>query len=115
MPIYEYVCQSCGHELEVIQKISDSLLKVCPSCDKARLTKKVSAGAFRLSGSGWYETDFKTGNKRNLTGDSKESSADGGKQSDGGKQNSGETTPKKADNKTGGESKSPSKESSTGS
>lgn len=107
MPIYEYACQACGHELEVIQKISDDLLKKCPTCNKAKLIKKISVGAFRLSGSGWYETDFKTGNKRNLTGDSKDSSTDSGKQK------SGEATPKKADSKAGKESKGGAKESSS--
>lgn len=70
MPIYEYLCQACGHELEAIQKISDPLLTDCPACARSSLKKKLTAGAFRLSGSGWYETDFKTGdNKRNLAGD----------------------------------------------
>lgn len=69
MPIYEYLCQTCGHELEAIQKVSDPLLTECPACEKATLKKKVTASAFRLSGSGWYETDFKTGDKkRNLVG-----------------------------------------------
>jgi len=68
MPIYEYQCQSCGKELEVLQKISDAPLTECPECGKASLQKKVSAAAFRLKGGGWYETDFKTGNKKNLAG-----------------------------------------------
>lgn len=68
MPIYEYQCQSCGHELEALQKISDNLLINCPACDKTELKKLVSASAFRLSGSGWYETDFKSGNRKNLVG-----------------------------------------------
>ncbi len=75
MPIYEYQCQSCGHQLEAIQKFSDDPLKDCPACGKPQLEKLISASAFRLGGSGWYETDFKTGNKRNLAGDS---SASGG-------------------------------------
>ena len=69
MPIYEYMCQSCGHELEALQKISDNPLLDCPECRQATLKKKISAAGFRLSGSGWYETDFKTGNKKNLAGD----------------------------------------------
>lgn len=69
MPIYEYQCQSCGNEIEAIQKISDDPLKECPACHKPDLKKKVSAAAFRLSGSGWYETDFKSGNKKNLSGE----------------------------------------------
>ena len=68
MPIYEYQCQDCGKELEVIQKISDDPLSDCPACGAPSLKKKVSAAAFRLKGGGWYETDFKTGNKKNLAG-----------------------------------------------
>jgi putative FmdB family regulatory protein len=68
MPIYEYQCQACGKELEALQKISDAPLEACPACGAASLKKKVSAAAFRLKGSGWYETDFKTGNKKNLAG-----------------------------------------------
>lgn len=67
MPIYEYQCQSCGKLIEVIQKFSDDPLTNCDSCGKPDLKKKVSAPAFRLSGSGWYETDFKSGNKKNLS------------------------------------------------
>ena len=59
MPIYEYQCQSCGHELEKLQKMSDDPLKDCPSCEKPELKKLVSASAFKLKGSGWYESDFK--------------------------------------------------------
>ncbi len=69
MPIYEYLCEACGHELEAIQKLSDEVLKVCPACKKTTLKKKLTASVFRLSGSGWYETDFKTGDKRNLSGE----------------------------------------------
>lgn len=66
MPIYEYACTKCGFELEKLQKLNDPPLKDCPSCNEAALKKKVSAVGFRLKGSGWYETDFKQGNKRNL-------------------------------------------------
>ncbi len=71
MPIYEYQCQDCDHRVEVLQKIADAPRVDCPACDKPSLRKVVSAVAFRLKGSGWYETDFKTGNKRNLAGDAK--------------------------------------------
>ncbi|MGI9571077.1 MAG: FmdB family zinc ribbon protein, partial [Desulfobulbia bacterium] len=60
MPIYEYVCNQCGHQLEALQKMSDAPLLECPSCKKDALKKKISAPGFRLSGSGWYETDFKS-------------------------------------------------------
>ena len=68
MPFYEYKCRACGHELEALQKVSDPVLKKCPSCGKNQLAKLVSAPVFRLKGGGWYETDFKTDkdNKRNL-------------------------------------------------
>lgn len=59
MPIYEYQCDACGHQLEALQKISDAPLKTCPECHRDSLRKRVSASAFRLKGSGWYETDFK--------------------------------------------------------
>jgi len=67
MPIYEYQCQSCGHEHEALQKLSDQPLITCPACSKPELMKKISAAGFRLKGTGWYETDFKTGNaKKNV-------------------------------------------------
>jgi len=71
MPIYEYQCQACGHELEALQKLSDKPLKQCPACEQPELKKKVSAAGFRLSGSGWYETDFKKDKQKNLAGDKK--------------------------------------------
>ena len=61
MPIYEYRCSSCGHELEALQKFSDAPLVACPSCSAMALVKKVSAAGFQLKGSGWYATDFKGG------------------------------------------------------
>jgi putative FmdB family regulatory protein len=77
MPIYEYQCQSCGKELEVLQKISDEPLLDCPACGQPSLKKKVTAAAFRLKGGGWYETDFKTNNKKNLHGGGGETAASG--------------------------------------
>lgn len=73
MPIYEYQCQSCQHEVEALQKMSDEPLKDCPSCDEPALKKMISAAGFRLKGSGWYETDFKSGSKKNLAGDKADS------------------------------------------
>ena len=69
MPIYEYSCQECGHSLEAIQKLADAPLTDCPACGKPALKKQVSAPSFRLSGGGWYETDFKTGDKKNIAGE----------------------------------------------
>jgi len=63
MPIYEYRCSSCGHELEALQKLSDAPLVACPSCKTDTLVKQVSAAGFQLKGSGWYATDFKGGTK----------------------------------------------------
>src|SRR5229473_3393940 len=69
MPIYEYLCQVCGHALEVLQKLNDPVLVACPACAKPALKKQVSAAGFQLKGSGWYATDFKNkGNKDNNEG-----------------------------------------------
>lgn len=66
MPIYEYACQSCDHMLDALQKISDAPLVDCPSCGEPALRKRVSAPRFRLKGEGWYETDFKKDNQKNV-------------------------------------------------
>jgi putative FmdB family regulatory protein len=66
MPIYEYRCNDCGHELERIQRMSEDPLRDCPACEKPELQRLISAAAFRLKGAGWYETDFKKDGKRNL-------------------------------------------------
>ena len=63
MPIYEYACASCDHHLEALQKISEDPLVFCPECGEESLRKMVSAAAFVLKGSGWYETDFKNSGK----------------------------------------------------
>ena len=88
MPFYEYQCTKCGHEEEVLQKVSDKPLKKCPACGKSAMQKKVSAAAFRLKGGGWYETDFKSGNKKNV--------AEGAKAGAGEKSKSEPATTKKA-------------------
>ncbi|MGH1539801.1 MAG: FmdB family zinc ribbon protein [Arenicella sp.] len=59
MPIYQYACEHCGHQLEAIQKIADAQLTDCPKCQQPALKKQVTAAAFKLKGTGWYETDFK--------------------------------------------------------
>ncbi|MDG9729347.1 zinc ribbon domain-containing protein [Ignatzschineria sp. RMDPL8A] len=66
MPIYAYRCEECNHELEALQKMSDDPLVKCPQCQKPALKKLISAASFRLKGDGWYETDFKSGSKKNL-------------------------------------------------
>ena len=81
MPIYEYRCADCDHRLEVVQKLSEEPMVSCPECKKDSLRKIISAGGFRLKGDGWYETDFKSGNKKNVAG-SESSSSGGGSSSD---------------------------------
>ncbi len=77
MPIYEYQCEACGHVFDSLQKISESPLTKCPDCGAEALKKLLSAPAFRLKGGGWYETDFKTGDKKNLDKpDTKKKTAD---------------------------------------
>ncbi|OUS15189.1 transcriptional regulator [Gammaproteobacteria bacterium 50_400_T64] len=84
MPIYEYQCESCKETHEALQKLSDALLTECPNCGAQALKKQVTASAFRLSGSGWYETDFKTGGKKkNLAGGGSSESSTSKKASDG--------------------------------
>ncbi|AVT13552.1 MULTISPECIES: FmdB family zinc ribbon protein [Paracidovorax] len=61
MPIYAYKCGSCGHAKDVLQKISDAPLTVCPACGAETFTKQVTAAGFQLKGSGWYVTDFRGG------------------------------------------------------
>lgn len=90
MPIYEYQCQACKHLHEALQKISDAPLVDCPACGQSALKKKVSAAGFRLKGGGWYETDFKSGTKKNLA---KESASGGG--------DSAASTPPPASSKSG--------------
>jgi putative FmdB family regulatory protein len=101
MPIYEYQCEKCHHHLEALQKISDKPLRECPECGKHTLKRLLSAPLFRLAGSGWYETDFKSDKetKRNLAGREEPTStpADGAAAS--GTSAKPEATPAKADKK----------------
>lgn len=106
MPIYEYQCRECGHRFEAIQKFSDAPITQCPECQQEAVSKLVSASAFRLRGTGWYETDFKTGNRRHGTQDADSKAAD----SKSGDSKSGDS--KSGDSKSGSKS---STESSTGS
>ena len=99
MPIYEYKCQSCGHYLEILQRISEEPLSTCPECKKNALKKLVSAPNFRLKGQGWYETDFKKDNQKNLARNKEEKKSGQDKKSD-------EKTPKNhADKKKKSEDK----------
>ncbi len=87
MPIYEYKCVNCGHQLEMLQKMSDDPVKTCPECNEDALKKMVSAAAFKLTGTGWYETDFKdkkqkTENKSSSGTSDKSTTDDSNKKSD---------------------------------
>jgi len=84
VPIYEYACGSCEHRFETIQRASEEPLKDCPACGASALKKLLSAPVFRLKGAGWYETDFKTGNKKNISGsDESNGKANGQDKGDG--------------------------------
>ena len=87
MPIYEYQCSQCHHHLEALQKISDKPLRECPECGRHTLLRLVSAPMFRLAGSGWYETDFKSDKetKRNLVGRDEAPAESGGAKESGDK------------------------------
>lgn len=63
MPIYAYGCSSCGHQEDVLQKISDEPLTTCPKCGQATFSKQLTAAGFQLKGNGWYATDFKKSDK----------------------------------------------------
>lgn len=78
MPIYEYQCKACNHEFEALQKLNDKPLIQCPACSREELMKKISAAGFRLKGGGWYETDFKSGAKKNVVSDAPASCSSGG-------------------------------------
>jgi len=111
MPIYEFQCQACGNEIEVLQKVSDPHITDCEACGKSEMKKKVTAAAFRLSGAGWYETDFKESDKKkNLTEtstDNKESKTDTNKKSDSDSSN------KKSESKTETKAKNSNKSNKT--
>jgi putative FmdB family regulatory protein len=76
LPIYAYACKKCDHTLDALQKMADAPLVDCPSCGEPQLKRLLSAPRFRLKGKGWYETDFKTGDKRNLAGDTETKKVD---------------------------------------
>lgn len=116
MPIYEYACRSCEHQFETIQKVSEPTLTDCPECGGAALKKLLSAPVFRLKGRGWYETDFKTGDRKNVS-DNGESDKGESKAGDNGKTNAADSadgTAKKAgDSKTRDTKTTDSKSSTT--
>jgi putative FmdB family regulatory protein len=79
MPIYEYQCAACGHTFDTLQKIGEAMLTRCPECGAESLRKLISPSAFRLKGGGWYETDFKTGNRKNVAQGDKPGAGGSGK------------------------------------
>ena len=94
MPIFEYVCDNCGHEFETLQKVSEAPLKKCEACGSKKLRKKISAAGFRLSGSGWYETDFKSGKKKNVSSSDEKSGGNSSSGSSKDKDSGGSTSKK---------------------
>ena len=108
MPIYEYQCTECEHKLESLQKISAAPLTDCPACNEPALKKLVSAASFRLKGGGWYETDFKTGEKKQLA-----DSDSGGDVADPGSEDKGSVLDSAVDNSSKSTSSSKSKNTET--
>lgn len=94
MPIYAYKCGSCGHAKDVLQKVSDAPLSVCPSCGAEQFSKQITAAGFQLKGSGWYVTDFRGGSSAAAPASSAASSTDkaGDKPADSGKSEPSTTT-----------------------
>jgi putative FmdB family regulatory protein len=93
MPIYEFECTECGERFDRLQKLSDPDPADCPSCGKPRVRRRLTAPAFRLAGSGWYDTDFKKDGerKRNLAGKDEPPKPEA--KDDGGAKKSGEAKP----------------------
>jgi len=85
MPIYAYRCESCGHAMDVLRKVSDPVLTTCPACGAEALRKQVTAAGFQLKGSGWYVTDFK--------GESKPPATDAKSAGESGSANGGDARP----------------------
>ena len=120
MPIYEYGCRACGHAFETMQKASEPRLTVCPACGEPQLRKLLSAPVFRLKGGGWYETDFKSGDKkRNLAGETGAETGTIGAKSDSGAKPAADAASKgngdsKSASDTGGKSSGASSTASPG-
>jgi len=117
MPIYAYRCASCGHAKDVLQKLSDVPLTVCPACGASSFAKQVTAAGFQLKGSGWYATDFKgNGAKKPDSGDGTKVDAPktDAAQTDAGKTDAGKTDAGKADTVKPGDSSAPPKAGDSG-
>jgi putative FmdB family regulatory protein len=78
MPIYAYKCSSCGHQQDVLQKVSAAALTSCPQCQAETFAKQLTAAGFQLKGSGWYATDFKNGSGTGKAAPDKPAAADAG-------------------------------------
>lgn len=104
MPIYEYECRACGHEFEAMQKFTDPVLVDCPDCAKPTLKKLISPVAFRLKGTGWYETDFKNSKKSEDT--TTKPSENGGKADETTKKEDGKSSDASSKKSEGTSSKS---------
>jgi len=113
MPIYEYHCESCAHKLEKLQRMSEEKLVDCPACGEPTLKRLVSAAAFRLKGSGWYETDFKNDNKRNLADSVPESASKDNADKKSDKTSAPGSSDKKSGDKQSTDSKSAAKSATT--
>ena len=81
MPIYEYHCEACGHEFEVMQKITDVPIRKCEKCGKMKAKRSISRTSFVLKGSGWYVTDYGGANASNRPSTKPPHSSDGDKKS----------------------------------
>ena len=114
MPFYEYSCESCGHGLEALQRLSAEPLVDCPACGAAALRKKVSAAAFRLKGTGWYETDFKDSGKSKTDGDDKTDDKKDGKADGKQEAATGDSAAKSSSNATDGEKSTASSPADSG-
>jgi len=123
MPFYEYECSACKFYVEALQKISDPAIKKCPSCKKPTMKRLISVPVFRLKGSGWYETDFKSDQdkKRNLAGEDKDTSSSDTKSESTDSAKATEVKPaaeskseSKAENKSDNKSEGKSEKSSRG-
>ena len=101
MPIYEYKCSDCGHLMDALQGVNDSPLTDCPACSGTNLKRLISAPNFRLSGDAWYETDFKTENRKNIA----ESGKTETKKKESSKQSTDSKKEKKKDKKKDNSSK----------
>ena len=117
MPIYPYICESCSYEFDRLQKISDEPLKVCPECGTGALRRKLTAAAFHLKGTGWYETDFKDkkdkgkGDQKGDGKDEKKSDADKPSGAKSGDSKDAGASPASGSGKSGGSGKSASSDS----